>query len=245
MKRTGRMALAGLGVVVGLALLRVTFFQEFTYDERWSATACAAIQGTVSDLMVEERLTRMALQTRLATVTPQSALASEEQCTPDATLVCAATFVAEVVQSLQTRVYRLEDAAAQVGAAMATALAAPTAWMTPTPGPTDTPAPTHTPTASGTQTPRPTWTPDVLPSATPTGTPDPLCYACSATNQTCPDNVSYYCRECAAGKWRCVRRSQPASDCQACLAAALATEATPSARMLARGQWLDRRWMTR
>lgn len=157
----------------------------------FEATACVQVRETAISEMVCARSTASALETHVAG-------AAFIAVTPEATLAVLETRVAEYecmwTDMLDVLVKAFPDST-------------PCA-LTPT---AVTPEPTEAPTA------RPTMTVEFLPTATPTATPDPDCYPCSETNQTCPDNVNYYCRKCAAGKWRCVRRVSPASDCMQCL----------------------------
>lgn len=118
--------------------------------------------------------------------------------------------------SAETRVAVVEEALVEAAGLLASALGDASPWPSYTAELEPTSAPSATRVA--TWTPRPTWTLDpVLFTPTATTTPDPLCAHCSGENQRCADPANYFCKECASGKWRCVRRSFPASDCQVCL----------------------------
>lgn len=186
-----------LGVVVAGVLLLRSCDGVLPAGARFEATACAQGRGTAIGMWVAERSERQVLGTRVGELEQQAV------CTPDAELDAK-------LGALETMVAGLAGVLCAEQTPTDTGVWSPVASATWTPRPL--------PTTAETQTTRPTWTVDpVLFTPTATSTPDPLCLHCSETNQACPEPWNFYCRECRAEKWRCVRRSMPASDCEVCM----------------------------
>ena len=203
--------------VCAIICIIIGFIRTPMPDSLSDPVATAQAERLIRGLECESEL--HALQTRVP------AMLAVADCTPDATLVYVATSVAPRIAGVERRIGTLEWVQVEAAAILAGGHAVSTPPMDVTPQATVTlHMATSTPTlelAIPTATPRPTMTPDALPTATRTQTPSPMCYPCSETNQACPDNMNYYCARCAAGTWRCVRRTSPSSDCRTCLAAAM------------------------
>jgi hypothetical protein len=143
------------------------------------------------------------------TLTPRPAIS---ECTPNAT-------TAARWDAVETRVYVLERAAQDAAAILAEAYGIATPLATYTPGPSPTPGPEQTEPA------RPTWTPEAFVTPTATPTQVALCHACdvsSSPRYNCPSG--YWCKQCAGGRWTCVRNESPSADCQLCAAASMPVE---------------------